>query len=79
MSVGMGVAGNVPEGEASRLAGKSDWSDQDLLTLELAAERLDEEAEEIRRRMAVGDGDDALRRRAQLLIETRSEIAKRAR
>lgn len=72
--------------------GESDWDDQDLLTIDLANERLDEEIAALERLIAER-GDDSpgsgvspgsidisdTRARLELLIEARSRLRQRQR
>lgn len=66
-------------GESS-VAGKSDWEDQDLLTLDLAAERLDEEIKEIQHRIAAArEGVDCAESKLRVaqLIQARQLLTER--
>jgi hypothetical protein len=68
--------------DAQRDDGESDWSDQDLLTLDLAAERLTEEIEVLERDIADAPADIDLtdaRLRLKRLVDARARMTKRAR
>jgi hypothetical protein len=60
--------------------GASDWEEQDLLTLDLAAERLDEEIVMLEGRIAAASGDIDLtdtKLRLERLVEARARLANR--
>lgn len=61
-------------------AGVSDWEDQDLLTVDLAAERLSQEIEALRRLIAGDTGGDltAARARLEQLIEASDRLNQRS-
>jgi hypothetical protein len=62
-----------------RVDGESDWADQDLLTLDLAAERLTEEIEVLERDIAEAPGDIDLtdaRLRLERLVDARTRMTK---
>jgi len=59
--------------------GESDWEDQDLLTVDLAAERLTEEIVMIEERIAAAAGDIDLtddRLRLERLVDARRRLTK---
>ena len=65
----------MSEGPAEDDALESDWNDQDLLTVDLAAQRLFEEIDQVRRQIAeAGPGPDdaaavtAAKQRLELLV-----------
>jgi hypothetical protein len=65
-----------------RVDGESDWQDQDLLTLDLAAERLTEEIEGLERDIAEAPDDIDLtdaRLRLERLVDARTRMTKRPR
>jgi hypothetical protein len=65
-----------------RVDGESDWEDQDLLTLDLAADRLTEEIEGLERDIAEAPGDIDLtdaRQRLERLVDARTRMTKRPR
>jgi hypothetical protein len=65
-----------------RVDGESDWEDQDLLTLDLAAERLTEEIEVLERDIAEAPDDLDLtdaRLRLERLVDARTRMTKRSR
>jgi hypothetical protein len=60
--------------------GASDWEEQDLLTLDLAAERLDEEIVMLEGQIAAASGDIDLtdtKLRLERLVEARARLANR--
>jgi hypothetical protein len=62
--------------------GASDWEEQDLLTLDLAAERLDEEIFMLEGQIAAASGDIDLtdtKLRLERLVEARARLANRRR
>jgi hypothetical protein len=62
--------------------GASDWAEQDLLTLDLAAERLDEEIVMLEGQIAAASGDIDLtdtKLRLERLVEARARLANRRR
>jgi hypothetical protein len=62
--------------------GASDWEEQDLLTLDLAAERLDEEIVMLEGQIAAASGDIDLtdtKLRLERLVEARARLAHRRR
>jgi hypothetical protein len=62
--------------------GASDWEEQDLLTLDLAAERLDEEIVMLEGQIAAASGDIDLtdtKLRLERLVEARARLANRRR
>jgi hypothetical protein len=68
--------------DEGRVDGESDWEDQDLLTLDLAAGRLTEEIEVLERDIARAPGDIDLtdaRLRLERLVDARRRMAKRSR
>jgi len=68
--------------EKPRCDGESDWEDQDLLTLDLAAERLDEEIVVLTDEIAAAADDIDLtdaRLRLVRLVEARARIGDRRR
>jgi len=65
-----------------RVDGESDWGDQDILTLDLAADRLTEEIEVLERDIADAPGDLDLtdaKLRLERLVDARTRMTKRAR
>jgi hypothetical protein len=65
-----------------RVDGESDWADQDILTLDLAADRLTEEIEVLERDIAEAPGDLDLtdaKLRLERLVDARARMTKRAR
>ena len=75
----MNDAGTDPTG---RVDGESDWADQDILTLDLAADRLTEEIEVLERDIADAPGDLDLtdaKLRLERLVDARTRMTKRAR
>jgi hypothetical protein len=67
--------------DEQRVDGESDWADQDILTLDLAAERLREEIEVLERDIADAPGDLDLtdaRLRLERLVDARLRMTKRA-
>ena len=68
--------------EEVRVDGKSDWEDQDLLTLDLAAERLTEEIVVLEEHIAAAPGDVDLtdaKLRLERLVDARARFTKRLR
>ena len=68
--------------DGQRCDGESDWADQDLLTLDLAAERLSEEIVVLERDIADAPADLDLtdaRLRLERLVDARARMTKRAR
>ena len=68
--------------EEVRVDGKSDWEDQDLLTLDLAAERLTEEIVVLEEEIATAPDDVDLtdaRLRLERLVDARTRFTKRSR
>lgn len=62
--------------------GESDWEDQDILTLDLAAERLSMEIQRLERQIAEAPGDIDLtdsKLRLERLVETRARLGNRRR
>lgn len=71
-----------PSEEEGRVDGKSDWEDQDLLTVDLAAERLTEEIVLLEDEIAAAPGDVDLtdaKLRLERLVEARTRLTKRSR
>ncbi len=65
-----------------RSDGESDWEDQDLLTVDLAADRLGEEIVVLEGEIAAASGDIDLtdaKLRLERLIEARARLANRRR
>jgi hypothetical protein len=65
-----------------RVDGESDWEDQDLLTLDLAAERLTEEIVVLEQQIAAAPGDVDLtdaELRLERLVDARARFTKRPR
>ena len=65
-----------------RVDGESDWEDQDLLTLDLAAERLTEEIVVLEEQIATAPGDVDLtdaKLRLERLVDARTRFTKRSR
>ena len=72
----------MSDDEAARVDGESDWEDQDLLTLDLAAERLTEEIVVLEEQIATAPGDVDLtdaKLRLERLVDARTRFTKRAR
>jgi hypothetical protein len=68
--------------EEVRVDGASDWEDQDLLTLDLAAERLTEEIVVLEEKIAAAPGDVDLtdaKLRLERLVDARARFTKRSR
>ena len=68
--------------EEVRVDGESDWEDQDLLTLDLAAERLTEEIVVLEEQIAAAPDDVDLtdaKVRLERLVDARARFTKRAR
>jgi hypothetical protein len=68
--------------EELRVDGESDWQDQDLLTLDLAAERLGEEIAVLERAIAEAPDDIDLtdtRLRLERLVDARARMTSRRR
>jgi hypothetical protein len=68
--------------DAERCDGESDWADQDLLTLDLAADRLTEEIEGLERDIADAPDDLDLtdaKLRLERLVDARTRMTKRPR
>ena len=68
--------------EHERVDGESDWADQDLLTLDLAAARLSEEIEVLERDIAEAPDDIDLtdaRLRLERLVDARARMTRRLR
>ena len=68
--------------EEVRVDGESDWEDQDLLTLDLAAERLTEEIVVLEEQIAAAPGDVDLtdaKLRLERLVDARARFTKRLR
>jgi hypothetical protein len=68
--------------EEVRVDGASDWEDQDLLTLDLAAERLTEEIVVLEEHIAAALGDVDLtdaKLRLERLVDARARFTKRLR
>jgi len=68
--------------DEQRSDGESDWEDQDLLTLDLAAERLAEEIVMLEAEIAAASGDIDLtdtKLRLERLVEARARLANRRR
>jgi hypothetical protein len=66
--------------DEQRVDGESDWEDQDLLTLDLAAERLTEEIVVLEEEIAAAPDDIDLtdaRLRLERLIDARARMANR--
>jgi hypothetical protein len=69
-------------GEEPRSDGESDWEDQDLLTLDLAAERLDEEIVVLTDAIAAAPDDIDLtdtRLRLERLVDAKARMGRRRR
>jgi hypothetical protein len=67
--------------EEVRIDGESDWEDQDLLTLDLAAERLTEEIVVLEEQIATASGDVDLtdaKLRLERLVDARTRFTKRS-
>jgi len=65
-----------------RSDGESDWEDQDLLTLDLAAERLEEEIVVLTDEIAAAPDDIDLtdaRLRLERLVDARARLGRRSR
>ena len=65
-----------------RIDGESDWEDQDLLTLDLAAERLTEEIVVLEEQIATAPDDVDLtdaKLRLERLVDARTRFTKRPR
>ena len=72
----------MTEYDEQRSDGESDWEDQDLLTLDLAAERLAEEIVMLEAEIAAASGDIDLTDTKLLLerlVEARARLANRRR
>ncbi len=72
----------MTEYDEQRSDGESDWEDQDLLTLDLAAERLAEEIVMLEAEIAAASGDIDLtdtKLRLERLVEARARLANRRR
>jgi hypothetical protein len=70
------------DGDDVRVDGESDWEDQDLLTLDLAAERLTEEIVALEGEIAAASGEVDLtdaKLRLERLIDARARFTKRPR
>jgi hypothetical protein len=70
------------ENEKERVDGKSDWEDQDLLTRDLAAERLTEEIVIVEAEIAAAPADIDLtdaKLRLERLVAARARLTKGAR
>ena len=68
--------------EEVRIDGESDWEDQDLLTLDLAAERLTDEIVILEEQIATAPGDVDLtdaKLRLERLVDARARFTKRLR
>jgi len=68
--------------EEVRVDGESDWEDQDLLTLDLAAERLTEEIVVLEEQIAAAADDVDLtdaKLRLERLVDARARFTKRLR
>jgi hypothetical protein len=68
--------------DEQRSDGESDWEDQDLLTLDLAAERLTGEIEVLEREIAAAPDDIDLRDtklRLERLVDARARMGNRHR
>ena len=72
----------MSDDEEVRVDGESDWEDQDLLTLDLAAERLTEEIVVLEEQIAAAPGDVDLtdaKLRLERLVDARARFTKRSR
>ena len=72
----------MSDDEAARVDGESDWEDQDLLTRDLAADRLTEVIVSLEEEIAAAPADIDLRDaklRLERLVEARSRLTKGAR
>ena len=72
----------MSDGEEVRVDGESDWEDQDLLTLDLAAERLTEEIVVLEGDIAAASNDIDLtdaKVRLERLVDARTRMTKRRR
>jgi len=68
-----------PRIDGPRVDGESDWEDQDLLTVDVAAERLTEEIVVLEERIAAAPGDIDLtdeRLRLERLVDARHRLTK---
>ena len=69
----------MSDGEEVRVDGESDWEDQDLLTLDLAAERLTEEIVVLEGEIAAASNDIDLtdaKVRLERLVDARARMTK---
>ena len=69
----------MSDGEEVRVDGESDWEDQDLLTLDLAAERLTEEIVVLEGEIAAASNDIDLtdaKLRLERLVDARARMTK---
>lgn len=72
----------MSDDEAARVDGESDWEDQDLLTRDLAADRLTEVIVSLEEEIAAATADIDLRDvklRLERLVEARSRLTKGSR
>jgi ribosomal protein S15P/S13E len=58
-----------------RYLGESDWDDIDLLTTDEATVRLDDDINELQKRIAEGPDDAAARTRLDLLVQARERLS----
>ena len=72
----------MSDDEAARVDGESDWEDQDLLTRDLAADRLTEVIVSLEEEIAAAPADIDLRDaklRLERLVEARSRLTRGSR